>query len=224
MAPKLAIIVTLSSDIVLLLIMLVRILRWRLEAGDGSSLSCFFWTQGILWLLLATIGHLPPAARLVIFLHPSSLILSHILEMDVDELDSVQNISPTRPGMSVELRSFYTRRLLTYFHATKLFGTPALVTLSIAATRMYRTLIDFGSRDIFMSIPKSSGSTGSENNLSGGVPIRFDRMEVFVHTSSEQYPASHWQLGHYDSHVIGLLGDKPQELRVEDGVDNGVGK
>jgi len=105
-------IVTLSSDVVLLLIMLVPLLCLRLEAGNWSRLSRLLWTQGLLWLLLATMGHLPQAVFI-------------LLDLNVP-LDMM-------------------------------FGGPALITLSIAATRMYRSLIDFGSRDM-------SDPTESENN------------------------------------------------------------
>ncbi|KAH9958760.1 hypothetical protein BC827DRAFT_549870 [Russula dissimulans] len=56
---KINIIVTFSTDIVLLLIMLVGLLRRRFREGGASSLSRFLWAQGLIWLLLATIGHVP---------------------------------------------------------------------------------------------------------------------------------------------------------------------
>jgi hypothetical protein len=45
-------------------------------------------------------------------------------------------------------------------------------------------------------------------------------MELIVHTDGKQYLVS--PLCHYDSYVIvdGPLHDKPQELSVEDSIDN----
>ncbi|KAH9967227.1 hypothetical protein BC827DRAFT_575746 [Russula dissimulans] len=54
------IIVSLCTDIVLLFVMLVGLLSWRREPGGVSNLSSLLWTQGNIWLLLATIGYVPP--------------------------------------------------------------------------------------------------------------------------------------------------------------------
>jgi len=114
-------VVTLSSDMVLLLFMLVWLLHWRLEAGNWSSLSRLLWTQGLLWLLLATMAHLPQTVFILFNLNTP-------LDM--------------------------------------MFSSPALIMLSIAATRMYRSLLNFGSHDIPMSFRPRSGSTWPENNWS----------------------------------------------------------
>jgi len=106
---KLNIIVTLSTDIILLLIMLVGLLRWRLDVGSTSILIRVLWTQGLVWLLLVTSGHVPPMVFVLL------------------NLNAPLNL---------------------------MFATPALITLSIAATGMYRSLTDFNSREISISLPK----------------------------------------------------------------------
>ncbi|KAH9954858.1 hypothetical protein BC827DRAFT_922722 [Russula dissimulans] len=173
-STKLNIVVSLSSDIVLLLIMLVGLLRWRLGEGGPSSMSRFLWTQCLLWLLLVAIGHVPPVVLL----------------------------------------------------SLNMFWTPALITLSIAATRTYRSLADFGSRDTIISFPKISGFTVSENNQLVTAPIRFNRMEVSVHTDREQYRVSRALVEHSDSYVImnGQPRDKPHKLIDQDDVENDMSK
>ncbi|KAH9967224.1 hypothetical protein BC827DRAFT_1264088 [Russula dissimulans] len=98
------IIVSLCTDIVLLLMMLIGLLTWRDESAGASNLSSLLWMQGNIWLLLATIAHVPP----VVFI---SLNLNGPLNL--------------------------------------MFQTPAVITVSIAATRMYRSLTDIGSHDIY---------------------------------------------------------------------------
>ncbi|KAH9958704.1 hypothetical protein BC827DRAFT_545992 [Russula dissimulans] len=105
---KLNIIVTLSTDIILLLMMLAGLLRWRLEVGSTSILIRVLCIQGLIWFFLVTIGHVPP----MVFI---SLNLNAPLNL--------------------------------------MFATPALITLSIPATRMYRSLTDYNSRDISISLP-----------------------------------------------------------------------
>ncbi|KAI9459951.1 hypothetical protein F5148DRAFT_1218000 [Russula earlei] len=131
---KLAIIIALSTDLVLLLIILIGLLRWRFK-------------KGLIWLLLATVAYVPAV----------------------------------------------------------MFQTPALVTVTIAATRMYRSLSDYGSRAcktaFSVSLPKRSALSTAETN------------EIWV---------SPIPLGHFDSFVVadGKMHDGPHGLGdVERGVE-----
>jgi len=133
----------LVTDLALLLIMLVGLLRLR--HGHALGLTQLLWKQGVLWLLLATMAEVPPVVFIALNLNgPFNLM----------------------------------------------FQPPTWITMSIAATRMHRSLVDFasGSTDIF----SAQGSLQHSN-----LPPRprripatltsLDRMEVAVHVVSEQH-------------------------------------
>jgi len=67
-----------------------------------------------------------------------------------------------------------------------MFQTPYMVTMSIAATRMYRSLTNFDSSDITQDAP--TFYTASTAKPISTMPIQLNRMEVTVHKHSEQYP------------------------------------
>ncbi|KAH9954850.1 hypothetical protein BC827DRAFT_1240516 [Russula dissimulans] len=99
--------------------------------------------------------------------------------------------------------------------------TPALITLSIAATRMYRSLIDFGSRDITISTQKRSGLTASDGNRTCVGPIQFNQMSVSIDEDGEQN-AVKWEDHRGSCDITDRpRGDTPQGLGVEDGVESG---
>ncbi|KAH9954846.1 hypothetical protein BC827DRAFT_921565 [Russula dissimulans] len=160
-------IVSLSTDTVLLLIMLLNLFYWRHEHGRVSDLCRLLWTQGLIWLLLATIAYIPP----VVFL---SLNLNAPFNM--------------------------------------MFQIPAQVTLSIAATRIYRSLTDFRSHWASVTIPTPKGRdlTTSDSNPTYVAPIQFNQMEVSVPVDSEQTPEKEGD--HYDTCVI---TDRPPYDRPE---------
>jgi len=181
-ASELNIVVSLITDSLLLIIMLIGLYRWRLEEGSTGSFGRLLWTQGIIWLFLATIAYVPPVVVIALNLNaPFNLM----------------------------------------------FQTPALITMSIAATRLYRSLSDFNNRgsSISSDYPKNSFSTTETNPHIRVAPIPLNRMEVSVVTNSEQYPTA--QTGHYGSFVITdeqlRDKDKPQGLGVEDDVESGRG-
>ncbi|KAI0294357.1 hypothetical protein BC826DRAFT_1104652 [Russula brevipes] len=62
-------IVTVVTDISLLFLMLVGLLRMRYHAGSKFGLSQFLWKQGLLWLLLATAAEVPPAVFILLNLN-----------------------------------------------------------------------------------------------------------------------------------------------------------
>jgi len=74
-----------------------------------------------------------------------------------------------------------------------MFLTPSLMIMSIAATRMYRSLADFASAtEVVMdsATPPRIGRNVSNSKLSFAVPTAARRVDVAVHTSREQYPTS----------------------------------
>jgi len=92
-----------------------------------------------------------------------------------------------------------------------LFQTPALITVSIAATRMYRSLTNFGSSEFLQSLSESPIMSKTKRGPLGPLPLNRP-MEVAVHMNTEQSPTS--QASQYTSHLSadGHLYDKPQGL------------
>ncbi|KAF8487388.1 hypothetical protein DFH94DRAFT_25075 [Russula ochroleuca] len=81
--------------------------------------------------------------------------------------------------------------------------TPAMIIMTIATTRVYRSLTKFYTSDIQHEVPKRSGNAASEM-MFHSVPIPLTRVEVAVHTESDPYLMS--QITHSDSYV----GTDPQ--------------
>ncbi|KAH9061923.1 hypothetical protein EDB87DRAFT_386559 [Lactarius vividus] len=111
-----------------------------------------------------------------------------------------------------------------------MFQTPSLIVMSIAATRMYRSLIDFTSTSglLFDSTQTRSGrTTTSEPKRISTAPIPLDRigMEVAVHRSYEEdYAPVH--ADRYSSYVStdshSQPEDKPPALDADKDLENGV--
>ncbi|KAH9969972.1 hypothetical protein BGW80DRAFT_622094 [Lactifluus volemus] len=97
-----------------------------------------------------------------------------------------------------------------------MFLLPALIVVTIAATRMYRSLINFSS-DMGDGIPSSGRSFPRVNGLSGAIPPT--RMHVAIHTTHEQMSQS-------NSHVCidEQLPVKAWELGSERGLESDVEK
>ncbi|KAI0294352.1 hypothetical protein BC826DRAFT_341067 [Russula brevipes] len=119
----------LVTDVSLLLLMLVGLLRMRRDGGGTFGLSQLLWKQGLIWLLIATIAEALP----VIFI--------------------ASNLN---------------------FQMNLIFQAPSLYVMTIAGTRMHRSLVDFASRttDIF-SAPKSPQKASQPRRLSVPAPQRF---------------------------------------------------
>ncbi|KAH9984324.1 hypothetical protein BJV74DRAFT_886495 [Russula compacta] len=106
-----------------------------------------------------------------------------------------------------------------------MFQLPALITMSIAATRMHRALVDFVSRPTeFKQEP--AGDIISKTNPTTAAPIRFKRMEVAMHTVCEHHPTL--QMSHQSSCINisaeGQRPDKPYEVSLEHDLERGVEK
>jgi hypothetical protein len=67
--------------------------------------------------------------------------------------------------------------------------TPSMIIVTIAATRVYRSLTNIYSSDISHEIPRRNGHAVSEM-WPRSLPIPLNRVEVAVHTESDQYPTS----------------------------------
>jgi len=72
-----------------------------------------------------------------------------------------------------------------------MFQFPAYITMTIAATRLYRSLVDFtfSSTDAAHGVPKDSCPLVQESRRMMATSIPMDRVEVTVHIVSEQHVA-----------------------------------
>jgi len=142
--------------------------------GSASSLVHLLWSQGLVWLFIATVAYVPPVVLI-----------------------------------SLNLNASYNM----------MFQYPSLVALSIAATRMYRSLTDFHSHGVPVSPTQKRDLVASEASRIRVAPTSPNRMEVVVHTECEryceQYPVSPTS---YHSSLVSKdeqLCDKPQGANVE---------
>ncbi|KAH9984326.1 hypothetical protein BJV74DRAFT_797194 [Russula compacta] len=109
-----------------------------------------------------------------------------------------------------------------------MFQVPALITMSIGATRMHRSLVDLASRPIKMC--NAQMPTGSNIALNpkktAAVPVRFKRMRVAVHTAREQHSPSQTSRPSFciDNGADGPRPDKLEELTLEYNLERGVEK
>jgi len=94
-----------------------------------------------------------------------------------------------------------------------MFQMPWLVTMSIAATRMYRSLSDFLSPEVLHSGPHSNGRNIRAIKAAPAVP--FTSMQVLVHTTCEQYLTS--QRNDYDTYIS--MDERTRGLAVDSGND-----
>ncbi|KAN0141808.1 hypothetical protein V8E53_000270 [Lactarius tabidus] len=92
----------------------------------------------------------------------------------------VATIAEVPPAVFISLNLNYPLNLM--------FQIPALIVLTIAATRMHRSLTDFTHSGFVGTYPTRRGhmaNTDPKLNFAG--PISLDQVEVVVHTSSEDY-------------------------------------
>jgi len=105
-----------------------------------------------------------------------------------------------------------------------MFQSPCLITMSIAATRMHRTLVDFLSSNIAHESPPNDGRTFPK---AAGTPVvlrtPFTHIEVAVHTAYEEYPTT--PLTYCGSYTgIGMeeaLYGEPRVLSLENDLESG---
>jgi len=178
----------LVTDIVLLLIMLIGLLRLRhRDGGQMFDLGQLLLKQGLIWLLLATAVEIPPTIFLFLDLN--------------DPLNDILLI-------------------------------PALITISIATTRMYRSLTDFVcSGDIYhystreREGPRTVGRSDGSAKSTTAIPISPEGMEVAMHTVHKQHSASHasestrYSGTSVDEHLL----QKPHIVSLIEDLERGLG-
>ncbi|KAI9508558.1 hypothetical protein F5148DRAFT_1283934 [Russula earlei] len=99
------IILALATDLVLVGIMLVGLLRLGYHERGAFGIGHLLWKQGLIWLLIATVAEVPPAVFIILNLNEPF---------------------------------------------NEMFQIPAMIALSIAATRIHRSLTDFAARSTEM--------------------------------------------------------------------------
>ncbi|KAF8491223.1 hypothetical protein F5888DRAFT_1075822 [Russula emetica] len=75
---KFSVISILISDIVLLLIVLIGLLRLLHDSGGTFALGRLLWKQGVIWLLIATVAEVPPTVFIVLNLNASFNLMSQL--------------------------------------------------------------------------------------------------------------------------------------------------
>jgi len=105
-----------------------------------------------------------------------------------------------------------------------MFQLPLLVVLTITATRMHRTLVDYALRssETRNGQRKTDGNAASKDEQNPTVSARFEQRGVRVHTVYEEYPTP--QMGPHSSynHTDGHLSEKPPGLCPEQDLERGT--
>jgi len=149
------------TDIILLLIMLVGLLRLRFHSGGTFGLARLLLKQGVIWILLATVVEVPPAILLILDLN--------------DRLNLM-------------------------------FQAPAVVTMTIASTRMHRSLVDSASSsDVVQESFQVSKLKFATPKQSRATPAPLSLTETTVPTVLEQ-------------HLTPQLGDRDPSINTDDKV------
>jgi len=176
-SSKSNVITSLVTDVVLLLIVLVGLVRMRLHGNTKFGLGQVLWSQGLIWLFLATITELPPAVFI---------------------------------GLNLNGPFDY------------MFQTPAIIGMTIAATRMYRSLSDFTSSSGAFDACATRNITNTDPKRMFASPIPLGRVKVAVHTTSEGYPrANIGQYASYDPDSDSQSQDKHLVLSIGSDLENG---
>jgi len=168
-STKLNMITTLITDIALLLIMLIGLLRLGFNEPGVYGLGRLMWKQGLIWLFLATIAEVPP----VVF-------ISLNLNIPFDYM----------------------------------FQIPAMITMSIAATRIYRSLADFSSESTEI------GFVSSETNGAPAPPPTLEPMAVAIHKTCETQQTTQNTSSTITSD--GILHEKPTRLGRDYDLERGA--
>jgi len=108
----------------------------------------------------------------------------------------------------------------------EMFLMPSLVTMSIAATRMYRSLTDFGSNNVAVNWENTPriGRAVSNPQLTFIVPEPPKRMEVAVHMTREKYTTSlaDQNVLHVDHNRPGQPHAEQDDLSFDNDVESGM--
>jgi len=131
-----------TTDILLLLIMLVGLFHQDLVGSNTFGLGRTLWKQGLIWLVIATAAEVPPTVFMVLNLNVS---------MDL------------------------------------MFQTPSMIALSIASTRMHRSLMKYSPSDASRDSRRKSLHTAISSRPRSVIVLP-TRTEVFVRTECGQSP------------------------------------
>ena len=117
------------------------------------------------------------------------------------------------------------------YYGTQMFQMPLLITLSIAATRLYRSLAEYVSGTTEMYEPfffvfsphpfhfsiqeNAGGNTNLRPAWAPAVPARSHQIDITVHTDYEEDVTS--KMSYHSSHIDidSQLSDQPAESRKE---------
>ncbi|KAF8496190.1 hypothetical protein F5888DRAFT_1635131 [Russula emetica] len=168
------------SDVVLLLVMLVGLLRLRLEIGQ-FGLGRILWTQGLAWLLLATVAGGPfnklYSGKTTRRIGPRTTLFATSRKEDIDS---------------------------SRVSATQMFQCPNMVIMTISATRMYRSLMNRGTTEISNETLGGARHTVSTIQFrSQQVPLKWMPAEVslLMDSDCDQYPNSQSGSGDWDTYT-----------------------
>ncbi|KAH9988691.1 hypothetical protein BJV77DRAFT_729994 [Russula vinacea] len=179
---KVSMIIAFLTDIFLLIIMLVGLFRLDCHRPGALATGRFLWNQGVIWLLLAIVAGIVPTVS------PASFSYMFLL-------------------FSLDAKVFACLDLNDPL--TMIFLFPWEITMTIAASRMYRGLDDFLSSDV-SHVPYKSGRRISDSGTRGTstMPIPPNGIAVNVHTHSLTSHAIRPSLG---SDMDGQPHEKPHE-------------
>ncbi|KAF8492838.1 hypothetical protein F5888DRAFT_880283 [Russula emetica] len=133
------IIVTLITDIILSLIMLIGLLRLRRYGVGTFGLGQLLWKQGVIWLFIATFAEVTPAV---------------FVSLDLNDPFNL------------------------------MFQIPSMTIMTIAATRMHRSLANFASEstEVLLDSPQTSDHTVPKTKGPLRVLVTPTRMDVTMHS------------------------------------------
>jgi len=170
----------LITDIALLFIMLVGLLRVRTSGGGTFGVTKLLWKQGVIWLLIAIAAEVPPVVFIVLNLNGPF---------------------------------------------NEMFQVPSWITMSIAATRIHRDLVDFttGSTDVIcFNIREGHQRKTSATKRTYGPSTLPSRMKVALHTTLKQTWPSQTSDRDSGSSVIEQVHEKPGGLGPDSDTERGV--
>ncbi|KAF8491210.1 hypothetical protein F5888DRAFT_1075666 [Russula emetica] len=171
---KFSVISALISDIVLLLIVLIGLLRLLHDSGGTFALGRLLWKQGVLWLLIATIVEVPPTVFVVL------------------NLNALLNV---------------------------IFQIPAVIAMTIAATRIYRNLADFayGSTEIAVDSLQIRDGKITRTKWKSSAPTPVSQIKATLDTRCERHLTAQSIIS-----VNGQLGDKPHGSSLDSDLERAM--
>ncbi|KAF8504745.1 hypothetical protein F5888DRAFT_1886812 [Russula emetica] len=198
---ELNILVTLATDIILLLIMFFGLLRLGFHERGAFELGRLLWKQVGYWCFSLAVLF---SAYTVVRIHKGVIWLL------------VATIAEVLPAV------FFCLNLNEPFNF--MFLPPSMVTLSIAATRIHRCLVDHASGYTeHLSGPDSSERSGRIEWKANRVPITLSRMEVAINRTSDQDQTPQTSQSGSLAYIEGQLCEKPgRQRRLDESAENDV--